>query len=75
MQLMYAPVVTSDGFTYEREAIEEWLQSHQTSPLTGAPLDASFLVPNMLARSMVQEFVAAHPDWPECADVRERGQQ
>ena len=66
MSLMHEPVCTSDGFTYERTAIEEWLVTHSTSPLTGATLDQAVLVPNMFARSMVREFVDAHPDWAEC---------
>lgn len=33
---MSDPVVTSDGQTYERTAIEDWLKTHDTSPLTGA---------------------------------------
>ena len=32
---MSDPVVTSDGQTYERTAIEDWLKTHDTSPLTG----------------------------------------
>ncbi|KAJ4303176.1 hypothetical protein N0V90_002069 [Kalmusia sp. IMI 367209] len=30
--LMEDPVLTVDGFTYERKNIERWLQSHETSP-------------------------------------------
>jgi len=33
-QLMIDPVIAADGFTYEREAIELWLQGHDTSPRT-----------------------------------------
>ena len=66
MSLMIDPVCTSDGFTYERSVIEEWLQHHDASPLTGAPLDASILVPNLFARSMVREFAEAHPELHEC---------
>ena len=32
---MEEPVVTQDGQTYERHAIEYWLRDHDTSPLTG----------------------------------------
>ena len=34
-ELMEEPVVTQDGQTYERHAIEYWLRDHDTSPLTG----------------------------------------
>eukprot|EP01047_Picozoa_sp_COSAG01_P075499 COSAG01_NODE_12955_length_1657_cov_2.930680_2_plen_162_part_00 len=36
--IMRDPVTTADGHSYEREAIQEWLQRNDTSPLTGAPL-------------------------------------
>ena len=29
------PVMTSDGHTYDRKSIDEWLQNHDTSPVTG----------------------------------------
>eukprot|EP00658_Telonema_sp_P-2_P040709 TRINITY_DN29106_c0_g1_i1.p1 TRINITY_DN29106_c0_g1~~TRINITY_DN29106_c0_g1_i1.p1 ORF type:complete len:249 (+),score=53.32 TRINITY_DN29106_c0_g1_i1:82-828(+) len=40
------PVVCMDGHTYEREAIEEWLKHHDTSPLTNAVLPSRMVVPN-----------------------------
>lgn len=40
------PVLTCDGHTYERSAIEKWLQDHLTSPLTGLQLASQTLVPN-----------------------------
>ena len=33
---MLEPVSTVDGHTYDRKAIEEWLERHDTSPVTGA---------------------------------------
>ena len=49
--VMEDPVMTADGHTYERAAIEQWLASHNTSPLTGLPLSTHELVPNeQLAR-------------------------
>ena len=35
---MADPVFTSDGHTYERHAIHEWLFDHDTSPNTGERL-------------------------------------
>lgn len=40
------PVLTCDGHTYERSAIETWLQDHLTSPLTGLNLASQTLVSN-----------------------------
>ena len=35
---MRDPVVASDGFTYERTAIEKWLAIRDSSPMSNAPL-------------------------------------
>ena len=72
MMLMHEPVCTSDGFTFEKVAIEEWLQKRSSSPLTGEPLNPAVLIPNMFARSMVREFVDKHPDVAECIAFRQR---
>ena len=37
-EVMVDPVMCADGHTYERHAIERWLQEHQTSPKTNAML-------------------------------------
>ena len=36
--LFLDPVIAADGHTYEKAAITEWLQEHQTSPVTGETL-------------------------------------
>ena len=46
----------ADGFTYERAAISKWLEDHNTSPKTGAPLEFKMLIPNQSLRSMIREF-------------------
>jgi hypothetical protein len=33
-ELMRDPVLASDGYSYERSAIEQWLRSHDTSPMS-----------------------------------------
>ena len=35
---MIEPIVLSDGHTYEKDAIKEWLRNHNTSPKTNMPL-------------------------------------
>lgn len=57
--LMEDPVIASDGHTYERKAIEDWFQSHDTSPMTNETLDHLDLIPNYLARSQIQELEEA----------------
>ena len=57
--LMDDPVVMMDGMTYERRAIETWLSKGQTtSPLTGAELQSTMLIPNNLVRSQIREYRA-----------------
>ena len=43
----------ADGFTYEREAITQWLAGHSTSPMTGEPLDSKVLVANRALRKVI----------------------
>ena len=45
------PVITADGHTYERLAIELWLQDHDTSPMTGLSLPSKALIPNLALRT------------------------
>jgi hypothetical protein len=58
---MADPVVTCDGHTYERSAIEYWLQSNNTSPITNEPLSSKALIPNFLLRSQIAAFKDANP--------------
>ena len=58
-EIMSDPVTTVDGFTYEREAITEWLRTNDTSPFTGATLESKALIPNLSLRSMIRSFVEA----------------
>lgn len=55
-ELMKEPVVTHDGHTYERAAIEQWLASHNTSPLTGQPLEHKNLVPNRALKKIITQY-------------------
>ena len=48
-----------DGYTYEREAIQQWLNSgHDTSPMTNARLSHLQLTPNLTLRSAAKEWRA-----------------
>ena len=60
--VMTDPVITADGMTYDRRAIEMWLREHDTSPLTGEQLVHKKTTPNVLVRGMVQDFCALHPE-------------
>eukprot|EP00904_Undaria_pinnatifida_P002215 jgi/Undpi1/11995/HiC_scaffold_4.g01694.m1 len=43
---MENPAVASDGYTYERDAIERWLSEHDTSPVTGEILETKVVFKN-----------------------------
>ena len=55
-EAMVDPVSAADGQTYERRAIEAWLEKGDVpiSPLTGEPLQDKTLRPNFLARALVK---------------------
>ena len=49
----YDPVITADGMTYERSAIEKWLEHNFTSPSTNAELPHRHVVPNFALRALL----------------------
>ena len=57
------PVVTVDGHTYERGAIELWFRAgRRTSPTTGVRLPSLELTPNHALRSAIAAYVEARPE-------------
>lgn len=51
-EVMLDPVITMDGYTYERAAIETWFQSSDRSPMTNLSISAT-LVPNIAIRQVI----------------------
>ena len=57
------PVLTRDGFTYERSSIEKWFRTRRerglppTSPLTGAVLDNADLIPNIALKQRIAKWI------------------
>ncbi|KAG7464101.1 hypothetical protein MATL_G00183690 [Megalops atlanticus] len=46
-EVMKDPVIAADGYSYEREAIESWINSkNRSSPMTNLPLQTTALTPN-----------------------------
>ncbi|KAJ1289029.1 hypothetical protein BS78_02G134600 [Paspalum vaginatum] len=61
--VMRDPLIAADGFTYEAEAIREWLDSgHRTSPMTNLQLPHRDLLPNHALRSAIQEWLQTNGD-------------
>ncbi|XP_039807948.1 U-box domain-containing protein 33-like isoform X2 [Panicum virgatum] len=61
--VMREPLIAADGFTYEADAIREWLDSgHRTSPMTNLELPHRDLLPNHALRSAIQEWLQTNGD-------------
>ena len=54
--LMADPVVASDGITYERSAIEQWMSGHDVSPITNEPFEHKYLNSNVMARKQIASW-------------------
>jgi hypothetical protein len=59
--VMQDPVVDPEGNTYERHAIEQWLQVKPESPVTRAPMTAAQLAPNRALKSLIQAYLSNPP--------------
>ena len=46
----------ADGQSYERTAIERWLATKSTSPLTGEELEFTRLFPNHTLRRVIRQW-------------------
>eukprot|EP00759_Apiculatamorpha_spiralis_P041556 PhF_6_TR40182/c1_g1_i2/m.59591 len=56
LMVMKDPVVASDGQTYERTAIQQWLSESQTSPLTRQPM----INGEMRSNNVIKEKIDSH---------------
>lgn len=66
--IMKDPVVASDGFSYERDAITRWIASNRISPMTRQPLGAD-LHPNQILRTLISDWnTRANTDFEARAD-------
>ncbi|XP_033143692.1 U-box domain-containing protein 35 [Brassica rapa] len=54
--VMNEPCVAADGYTYDRRAIEEWFEEHNTSPMTDSPLLSKNLLPNYTLYTAIMEW-------------------
>jgi len=54
---MKNPHIAADGFTYEAEVIKDWLEAHDTSPMTNLALPHRATIPNSALRSAIQEHL------------------
>jgi len=57
LELFVDPVLASDGYTYERSAIIEWIKHHNgTSPMTRKPLKIKELKINRIVKQLADQY-------------------
>lgn len=60
LQRLVDPVVGPDGWTYSRDAIEQWLGADQTSPMTKQRMAIMDLVSNILMRHIIKQNIGSN---------------
>lgn len=70
-ELIFDPVVADDGFVYERVAIEKWLSSNETSPMTAERI-LKKLLPCAQFKNIVEKLVASNALDAEKAEMWEK---
>ncbi|XP_043851609.1 WD repeat, SAM and U-box domain-containing protein 1 isoform X2 [Dromiciops gliroides] len=60
-ELMKEPVIASDGYSYEKEAIENWIsKKKRTSPMTNLVLPSLILTPNRTLKMAIDRWLETH---------------
>ncbi|XP_068329315.1 U-box domain-containing protein 35-like [Pyrus communis] len=54
--VMDEPCVAADGYTYDRKAIEKWLEENDNSPMTNLPLPNKNVILNYTLLSAIMEW-------------------
>lgn len=61
-ELIQDPVITPSGVTYNRNEIEQHIQRiGHFDPITRQPLTLDQLIPNLLVKEIIEDFVAKNP--------------
>jgi len=60
-ELMFDPVLTTVGHTYERNAILSWFKDSPIDPNSGLALDSLELTPNLVLKNLIQDFIEPYP--------------
>lgn len=60
-KIMHDPVITPDGNTYERKAIEQWVSRYGTDPLSRKSLNTQSLRKNNLVKDISNRFIKKMP--------------
>merc|ERR1719145_453942 len=57
---MEDPVILADGRSYDRSAIATWLQTSGRSPMTGAALEHTRILPNINLKALIEDWKDTH---------------
>jgi len=60
--IFYNPVIAEDEHTYEKNAIEAWLEKFDTSPLEGKMKLTKSFIPNQSIKKLVKKYYDSHKD-------------
>ena len=72
-ELMVDPVLAADGNSYERKEIEQWLENHDTSPVTNLQLETKTLFENHAVKQQIEKLVeSGELDGDMCVEWLER---
>jgi len=64
------PVISDDGHTYERKAIEDHIRQHGISPITKEPISIDTLKTNHIVKRMIEESKSlSHPQYSFQLDI------
>lgn len=55
--IMNEPVIAPDGYTYEKSAIESWLNVKNISPITRQPMSILDLMPNRALKDAIEQYL------------------
>ncbi|KAM9287639.1 WD repeat, SAM and U-box domain-containing protein 1 isoform 2-T3 [Morus bassanus] len=57
-ELMKDPVIAADGYSYEKEAMENWISNkRRSSPMTNLPLHSLMLTPNRTLKMAISRWL------------------
>jgi len=56
-EIMKVPVMAEDGISYEKEAIEKWLETSNKSPITGTQITKEGLTINYALKNTIEQIV------------------
>lgn len=58
LEVMKDPYITPSGHSYERKALEQWIETKGTDPQTRAPLLLAQVIPNRALRDSIELWMA-----------------